>query len=330
LNPTTSAWTDYTFAGGKRIAKDTSNNGTGTQYYQEDHLGSARIMTDNAGTVISNCTFNAFGEQVSCSPDNASNHYKFTGKERDSETGLDNFGARYYSGGMGRFLTVDPKVASAHVANPQSWNRYTYALNNPMVFIDPDGRETTTSLRGDDYARLINALAADYRKPSFRAALKDLKQNKMVHEFGKMQTVYTPKPGTDGAVVTANPGDTKIVNVKIGPNGKPDLSNAGTQIRADLGPERLDGANTEAHEVRHGVQVQNDPEGMYQVQNSPDDSPERNKAEDDANAFAAQVAGEKADMTQAQAEAEVKTMIPEPKEPHSEAPQCKGPQCKPQ
>jgi RHS repeat-associated protein len=53
-------------------------------------------MTDAAGTVISNCTFNAFGEQTSCSPDNASNHYRYAGKERDTESGPDDFGARYY------------------------------------------------------------------------------------------------------------------------------------------------------------------------------------------------------------------------------------------
>jgi RHS repeat-associated protein len=66
--------------------------------------------------------------------------YKFTGKERDSESGLDYFGARYYGAALGRFTTVDPLRASAHTANPQSWNRYSYVINNPLARIDPDGK----------------------------------------------------------------------------------------------------------------------------------------------------------------------------------------------
>ena len=55
------------------------------------------------------------------------------------ETGLDYFGARYFSGAQGRFTTPDPLMASATVYDPQSWNRYTYGRNNPLRFIDPTG-----------------------------------------------------------------------------------------------------------------------------------------------------------------------------------------------
>ena len=61
-----------------------------------------------------------------------------SGKERD-ETNLDYFGARYFSGAMGRFTSPDPMMASASVINPQSWNRYAYVQNNPLKFIDPLG-----------------------------------------------------------------------------------------------------------------------------------------------------------------------------------------------
>lgn len=66
-------------------------------------------------------------------------HYKFTGKERDAETGLDYFGARYYGSNMGRFMTPDPLLNSGHPADPQSWNRYSYTINNPLTFTDPTG-----------------------------------------------------------------------------------------------------------------------------------------------------------------------------------------------
>jgi len=66
--------------------------------------------------------------------------YMFTGKERDSESGLDNFGARYYGSSMGRFVSPDAKLMSSrHLAFPQKWNKYAYVQNNPLGRIDPDG-----------------------------------------------------------------------------------------------------------------------------------------------------------------------------------------------
>ena len=68
----------------------------------------------------------------------------FTGKERDSESGNDYFGARYYASTMGRFLSPDPiRISSAHLENPQRWNEYAYGLNNPLINVDIDGRFST-------------------------------------------------------------------------------------------------------------------------------------------------------------------------------------------
>jgi RHS repeat-associated protein len=64
---------------------------------------------------------------------------RFTGKERDAETGLDYFGARYFSGAQGRFTSPDPLLNSGRPWEPQSWNRYAYVLNNPLKYSDPDG-----------------------------------------------------------------------------------------------------------------------------------------------------------------------------------------------
>jgi RHS repeat-associated protein len=63
----------------------------------------------------------------------------FTGKERDAETGLDYFLARYYSGAQGRFLSVDPDNAGSLYDDPQSWNGYAYGRNNPLKYTDPSG-----------------------------------------------------------------------------------------------------------------------------------------------------------------------------------------------
>ena len=63
---------------------------------------------------------------------------KFTGKERDTETGLDYFGARYYGSNMGRFTSPD-STAYSSLKYPQAWNLYAYTLNNPLRFTDPTG-----------------------------------------------------------------------------------------------------------------------------------------------------------------------------------------------
>ncbi len=65
---------------------------------------------------------------------------EFTGKERDAETGLDYFGARYFSGAQGRFTSADPVgIMKQKMLDPQQWNMYAYARNNPLAVIDPDG-----------------------------------------------------------------------------------------------------------------------------------------------------------------------------------------------
>jgi len=112
-------------------------------YYFSDHLGSASVLTDASGTVQEQYFYYPYGGlQSSIGSD--SNHYKFTGKERDAESGLDNFGARYDSSNLGRFMTPDwaakpTDVPYANFGNPQSLNLYSYVQNNPTTMGDPDG-----------------------------------------------------------------------------------------------------------------------------------------------------------------------------------------------
>jgi RHS repeat-associated protein len=70
----------------------------------------------------------------------------YTGKERDTESGLDYFGARYYGLSMGRFMSPDPGwFQQADPSNPQTWNQYTYDLNSPLINTDPTGRTCQTN-----------------------------------------------------------------------------------------------------------------------------------------------------------------------------------------
>ncbi len=88
-----------------------------------------------------------YGELFSYTPacTAADTSHKFTGKERDGESGLDNFGARYDSSWMGRFMSPDPENTSgfAHMDDPQGWNGYSYVRNNPLLYSDPDGMNYT-------------------------------------------------------------------------------------------------------------------------------------------------------------------------------------------
>jgi RHS repeat-associated protein len=70
---------------------------------------------------------------------------KFTGQERDVETGLDFFQARYFSAALGRFASPDTPLLNQDPSNPQSWNLYTYVRNNPLNFVDPDGHTCVTA-----------------------------------------------------------------------------------------------------------------------------------------------------------------------------------------
>jgi len=112
------AGTSYVQANGQTIAKI---NETGTYYYHPDHLGSTSAMTDRKGDVVEEQVNLPFGEVVS-----GSEKYGFTRKELD-ETGLNYYGARYYSPLTGRFITVDSAMDGV--------NWYSYAANNPLKFL---------------------------------------------------------------------------------------------------------------------------------------------------------------------------------------------------
>jgi RHS repeat-associated protein len=112
------------------------------EYYYPDAIGSVRGVSKQVNGVwqATRHEFMPFGEELA-PPPLPSDKRLFTGKERDSETGQDYFGARYYGANLGRFTTVDPVLAQDQaLADPQLWNRYAYVRNNPLRYTDPDGR----------------------------------------------------------------------------------------------------------------------------------------------------------------------------------------------
>jgi RHS repeat-associated protein len=113
-------------------------NHIATTYYHTDVIGSVRAITDETGAVVSRHDYLPFGEDTQPL---TGDPMRFAGKELDPETALQNFEARYYRNTWGRFTQVDP--VSGSLSDTQSWNRYAYARNNPMRFVDPTGMDTT-------------------------------------------------------------------------------------------------------------------------------------------------------------------------------------------
>ncbi len=127
------AVTKYIFAGGTRVAVKTS---TETYYYHQDHLSSTRVVTNSSGNQVEEIHYYPYGETLS-DTGTVSVKHKFTSQELDSETGLYYYGARCYDPVLGKFTTADSIVPDP--TNPQSLNRYSYVLNNPLKYTDPSG-----------------------------------------------------------------------------------------------------------------------------------------------------------------------------------------------
>ncbi len=151
----------YDAAGSLSAEYTTGANLSGCQtcYLSYDHLGSTRMVTNEIAQVIERHDYMPFGEEI---PSGYSGraalwgtttgivNQKFTGKERDSESGLDYFGARYYGSALGRFSSPDEPFADQHPEDPQSWNLYAYVRNNPLANIDPLGLDCiSTSQSGN-------------------------------------------------------------------------------------------------------------------------------------------------------------------------------------
>jgi len=112
--------------------------------YIEDSLGTSRVMTTSTAVVCYDADFAPYGQEFVHTNSCTKNNYKFEGKERDTETGNDYFGARYYSNRFGRWLSADwssvpVPVPYANLTNPQTLNLYAMVSDDPESFADLDG-----------------------------------------------------------------------------------------------------------------------------------------------------------------------------------------------
>jgi RHS repeat-associated protein len=179
---------EYVFFGGKRIAMRNVSSGT-IYYYEDDMLGSSRTMVQAGQTSLCyDGDFYPFGGERIVTNTCAQN-YKFEGKERDTETGNDDFGARYYSSRLGRWLSADwssvpVPVPYANLTNPQTLNLYAMVSDNPETFADLDGH---SCVMGISYVTCVGedtGEGGDYGPVGDEAGLKQQQTNK---QLGAMQ-----------------------------------------------------------------------------------------------------------------------------------------------
>ncbi|HKV36363.1 MAG TPA: RHS repeat-associated core domain-containing protein [Pyrinomonadaceae bacterium] len=163
----------------------TSVGGEKVQWLIQDQLGTPRMILDQTGSLanVKRHDYLPFGEELFAGAGGRTVAHgyasdgvrqQFTSKERDIETGLDYFGARYYTSIQGRFTGVDPLFIEANrLGYPQSWNLYAYTRNNPLRFIDPDGLEIAVKCQIEGGCQKTVDNLNNRKDAQFQTELKD-------------------------------------------------------------------------------------------------------------------------------------------------------------
>jgi RHS repeat-associated protein len=174
---------EYGYRDGKLLVVGETGN---VRWMINDHLGSTRMTADGTGSLagMKRQDYLPFGEdlyagirrngangQYGYEPPLSTTRQKFTGYERDVETGLDFAQARYYSNTQGRFTSVDPSLKSISLVNPQTLNRYSYTANNPLANVDRNGK-WHTGIHNKIIDHALSGLAGKQREVIKKASEK--------------------------------------------------------------------------------------------------------------------------------------------------------------
>jgi RHS repeat-associated protein len=188
---------DYVYRDGQLLAsvEPRAGGGEDTVHFHLDHLGSPRQVTDEAGAQAAFHTYYPFGGEATV-PSQDDVELKFTGHERDDNGSsgpgmLDYMHARYCSPGFGRFLSPDPLPGG--VGLPQSWNRYSYAIGNPLKYIDPTGMYVISCDDGAGDCEQYAAAFEEARQANLNAADEAIRNTSLAYGDA----------GTDNGVVVA-------------------------------------------------------------------------------------------------------------------------------
>lgn len=200
---------EYGYRNGQMLITAAASGGAAeVNWVVTDHLGTPRIIADRTGSTvgISRHDYLPFGEELPSELRNGIAGYtsadsvrqQFTGKERDDETGLDYFGARYFSSMQGRFTSTDPINTVIAEIDPQQINLYAYARNNPLKYVDSTGMKFDTASLNDEQKKVWEQMVAlanakdekgNYVNPELHATYQRLDEDSRTfvienHAFG--------------------------------------------------------------------------------------------------------------------------------------------------
>lgn len=242
----TGAWNrGEVYAGGAHLA--TYMNGT-VYFAHADWLGTERVRSTVAGGPDpgSQWTSLPFGEG-SAAPNPSPTH--FTGKERDSESGKDYFGARYYSSAMGRFMSPDwsaqaEPVPYAKLDDPQSLNLYSYVGNNPLSGVDPDGHYFVVGAQDQKFYQ--KALTDLYRRPGGRQLVNSLANSDrpILLDRHSFDTANTGTAGQATALSVSGQAGVAGVHVSVG-------TDADLMAGGKMAPGKVSQDVTTGHVLEH-------------------------------------------------------------------------------
>ena len=165
---------------------DLANSNT-YYYYLKDHQGNNRVVVSSSGTVMETNHYYPFGSVFSTSTN--VQPYKYNGKELDTKNGLNwyDYGARHYDAALGRWFVADPLSNNHYGISP-----YSYCLNNPMKYIDPDGKDVRIAINGNTITIKANIILTGNNATD---QLAKIYQDDIMNNWGSM-TSYEYKGNT--------------------------------------------------------------------------------------------------------------------------------------
>lgn len=213
---------DYIYVGAQLVAEFRPSTSQ-YYYYMSDQINSTRVVTDDTGTVVYSAAYDPYGGIQRNWVNAFDPALKFSGKERDGESGLDYFGARYYDKSQYRFAQADVAIDLAGACrNPQGWNAYAYDLDNPLRISSPSEVSRDTGRIGPVSIR------------------KQRQPDQHLYPYSQYQNPY--KPNEKRPVWSSLLKNTKKwYEEEENPNGKPDLitfyfNEVGYMLPASVGP----------------------------------------------------------------------------------------------
>jgi len=194
----TSTMKKYYYAGGTRVAERVGTLSTSYYFLLTDHLGSTSITATRTGGFSSELRYKAWGE-TRYSSGSTPTTFRYTGQREESSLGLYWYNSRWYSPGLGRFVSPDTIIPQPGI--PMAWDRYSYVNSNPVRYVDPSGHMAWAGEGGDDRPFALTRLYKQRMSEKYNWSFSDdwtLKEVKEVRQAAQDIETYIGTFGGNG------------------------------------------------------------------------------------------------------------------------------------